>query len=98
MAGIDFDRTMDVRWDNASDANYNLHLNLIAYDRVNYIANISEAIGNLDINIENISANKKENNMFVVDLILSVNGKLDVSDVINKMKQVEGTIEARRVR
>lgn len=98
MAGIDFDRTMDVRWDNASDANYNLHLNLVAYDRVNYIANISETIGNLDINIENISANKKENNMFVVDLILSVNGKLDVTDVINKMKQVEGTIEARRVR
>lgn len=98
MAGIDFDRTMDIRWDNASDANYNLHLNLVAYDRVNYIANISETIGNLDINIENISANKKENNMFVVDLILSVNGKLDVTDVINKMKQVEGTIEARRVR
>lgn len=98
MVDIDFDRTMDVRWDNASDANYNLHLNVIAYDRVSYIANISEAIGSLDINIENISANKKENNTFVVDLILSVNGKLDVNDVINKMKQVEGTIEARRVR
>lgn len=98
MINIDLERTMEVRWDDESKASYNLHLSIIAYDRVSYVANISEAIGSLDINIENISAKKREDNTFEVDLILNIYGGLDVNSVINKVKQINGTIEAHRVK
>ena len=98
MVDINLDRTIDVYWDSDSDANYNLHIRVIAYDRVSYVANISEAISNMDINIINISARTKADSTFLVDLVLNVNGKIDVKDVLDKVRQIEGTIEADRVK
>ena len=98
LKNIDMDRTIEVHWDYESDADYYLHLNILAYDRVGFVGDLSMVLSNFDINIDNMSAEKKPDNTFVVDLILSVKGRKQAKEILDKVKQIEGTIEAFRVK
>lgn len=98
LENIDLDRTIDVRWDEDSVINYNLHLSLLAYDRPGYVSDLTRVLGEYDINIESMAAEKRQDNTFMVDLILNVNGQKEAQDILSKIKKVQGTVEAYRVK
>lgn len=91
------DGTIDVYWDFESDADYK-HINILAYDRVGFVGDLSMTLSEFNINIDNMSAEKKPDNTFVVDLILNVKGRKQAKEILEKIKQIEGTIEAYRVK
>lgn len=98
LADIDYDRTIDVSWDEATDAHFNLHIYIHSYDRVNYVTDISNVVGDMGLNIENLSAKRNQDNTFDLDMVLSVSGKDNPQDIIKAIKQVDGTIDAFRVK
>ncbi|MDO5718475.1 MAG: bifunctional (p)ppGpp synthetase/guanosine-3',5'-bis(diphosphate) 3'-pyrophosphohydrolase [Tissierellia bacterium] len=98
MAHIDNDRIMPVEWDDTKDSIYNVHLNVLAYDRVGYLANISKIILDLGLNISSLSARINKDKTFLIDILVEIRDKEQIDELFKKIMNVDGTIKIYRVK
>ncbi len=98
MANIDTNRTIDVSWDEDSAASFNIHLNVLAYDRIGYLADISDILQGMDLNIENLNAKLGKDKTFLIDLIVEIKDREQLSTLFEKIRGTEGTVNCYRVK
>lgn len=97
MAYIDPARVMKVEWDNGVKTKYNVHINVLAYDRVGYLANISNTIQEMGLNIVTLSARINKDKTFLIDIILEIKEKSQIELLFKKLKSIDGTVKVYRV-
>ncbi len=92
-------RLIDVYWDHTlvSKKRFDVDLQMIAYDRTNTLLNdVITTLGQLKVNILNISANTKDAQT-TIDLKISVESADLLEQVIANLKKIHGMYEVNRV-
>lgn len=98
MKEIDKDRLIDVKWDENINTAHDVNLMVLAYDRVGYLLSITKVISELGLNLGSLNARKNKDGTFEVNLIIEIKNKEEIDLLIRKLKQVEGTVKAYRVK
>lgn len=98
MANIDIERVIPVEWDTTKESFFNVHVNILAYDRVGYLANISKIIQDMGLNITNLSARINKDKTFMIDLLIEIKQKEQIEELFKKIMSVEETVKIFRVK
>lgn len=98
MANIDVERVIPVEWDATKESFFNVHVNILAYDRVGYLANISKIIQDMGLNITNLSARINKDKTFMIDLLIEIKQKEQIDELFKKIMAVEETVKIFRVK
>lgn len=98
MANIDVERVIPVEWDTTKESFFNVHVNILAYDRVGYLANISKIIQDMGLNITNLSARINKDKTFMIDLLIEIKQKEQIDELFKKIMAVEETVKIFRVK
>ncbi|WP_425539970.1 RelA/SpoT family protein [Microaceticoccus formicicus] len=98
MANIDIERVIPVEWDTTKESFFNVHVNILAYDRVGYLANISKIIQDMGLNIANLSARINKDKTFMIDLLIEIKQKEQIDELFKKIMSVEETVKIFRVK
>ncbi len=98
MANIDIERVIPVEWDTTKESFFNVHVNILAYDRVGYLANISKIIQDMGLNITNLSARINKDKTFMIDLLIEIKQKEQIDELFKKIMSVEETVKIFRVK
>lgn len=92
------ERRIPVHWDEDGDTKYRVHLRLVAYDRVGYLANVTEIVQKEDLNLLSVNAHTDEDHNFIVDLVVEIKNIDQIKDLVSKMRSIEGTSDIYRVK
>ncbi len=98
MTEIDIDRVIPVEWDASKESFFNVHINILAYDRVGYLANISKIIQDMGLNITSLSAHINKDKTFLIDLLIEIKQKEQIDELFKKVMSIEDTVKIFRVK
>lgn len=94
---LDEKRLMEVKWEGFEDTSYPVEIQVSAYDRPGILSEIIDLIGDMKTNIDAVNARATKNGIAVVDLILEINNKQHLENVMQKIKKISGTYDVKRV-
>jgi guanosine-3',5'-bis(diphosphate) 3'-pyrophosphohydrolase len=94
---FDKERLMEVKWEGFEDTSYPVEIQASAYDRPGILSEIINLIGDMKTNIDAVNARATKNGIAVVDLILEINDKQHLENVMQKIKKISGIYDVRRV-
>ncbi len=94
---LDEDRLMEVKWEGFEDTSYPVEIQASAYDRSGILSEIINLIGDMKTNIDAVNARATKNGIAVVDLILEINDKQHLENVMQKIKKISGIYDVKRV-
>jgi GTP pyrophosphokinase len=69
---------------------------IVAQDQRGLIAAVSNAINEVDANIDSMEAHTSSDNLAIVNLVIEVDNVAHLEKVIVKLKHIPGVIEAQR--
>ncbi|MDD4568818.1 MAG: bifunctional (p)ppGpp synthetase/guanosine-3',5'-bis(diphosphate) 3'-pyrophosphohydrolase [Tepidanaerobacteraceae bacterium] len=93
----DKERLLEVEWERFEDTSYPVEIEASAYDRPGILSEIINLIGEMKTNIDAVNARATRNGIAVVDLILEINDKQHLENVMHKLKKVSGVYDVKRV-
>ena len=92
----DKDRLLEVEWEKFNDSSYPVEIEVAAYDRVGLLSDIINVIGEMETTIDAVNARASNNGMATVYLVLEINNKQHLENVIQKIKRVNAVYNVRR--
>jgi GTP pyrophosphokinase len=92
----DLARQIEVAWDNTESVSYPVEIEIEAVDRPNLLANIMNNIAESKTNIEAVNARTSRQEAASIQLVVDIHDVTHLTNVMNKLRQVEGVISVRR--
>ncbi|HTZ18021.1 MAG TPA: bifunctional (p)ppGpp synthetase/guanosine-3',5'-bis(diphosphate) 3'-pyrophosphohydrolase [Dissulfurispiraceae bacterium] len=93
---VDMERMIEVQWNRDGDMTTQARLFVESYDRPGILANLSALISSLNVNISFVKADATADKTAVIEFILEVKDRAQLSGLINKISQTDGVLHVRR--
>lgn len=94
---FDKERLVDVKWEGFEETSYPVEIQASAYDRPGILSEIINLVGDMKTNIDAINARTTKDGVAIIDLILEINNKQHLENVMQKIKKINGIYNIRRV-
>jgi GTP diphosphokinase / guanosine-3',5'-bis(diphosphate) 3'-diphosphatase len=99
IAALDEERLVEVEWDLADKTStQRTGLGVIVSDRPGMLADISQVIAALKVNISDVTTSKEKDGRIRLDFHLEIKNIGELKDVIKMVATVKGVLEVERVR
>ena len=92
------DRWIKAKWSEAIDNSFSTVIEIHSYDRTGLVADLAGQLGNMKINIYNMSSKLIPGNMAVVTFNITVRDKSHLRDIISRLMAVRGVISVERTK
>ncbi len=92
------DRWIKARWSEAIDSSFITVIEIHSYDRTGLVADLAGQLGNMRINIHNMSSKIVPGNIAVVTFNITVRDKSHLRDIISRLMAVRGVISVERTK
>lgn len=97
IANIDPNRLIDVYWDVDDESTYNVEIQIIAFDRFGYLANLTSKISELGTDTKGMNVIKNKDKTYTINIIVEVNHTQQVKDILQALRSIKGTLDVYRV-
>jgi len=94
---FDKERLVDVKWEGFDETSYPVEIQASAYDRPGILSEVINLVGDMKTNIDAINARTTKDGVAIIDLILEINNKQHLENVMQKIKKINGIYNIRRV-
>jgi GTP pyrophosphokinase len=94
----DKDRLMDVDWDTEGTVMHPVKISVLTVDRPGLLASVSSSISSAKANISHAQINTTDDQRAVLKFVVNIQNKAHLDKVLKKIEQVEGVLQAHRVR
>jgi guanosine-3',5'-bis(diphosphate) 3'-pyrophosphohydrolase len=95
---IDPERLVEVSWNVKGKQTYPVHIRVICRDKKGLLAEVSNVISGLDINIGHATVETTEDQSAICDFQLDVHDLRHFNDVVSALKKLKSVISVERVR
>ena len=92
------DRWIKAKWSEAIDNSFSTSIEIHSYDRTGLVADLAGQLGNMKINIYNMSSKIIPGNIAVVTFNITVRDKSHLRDIISRLMAVRGVISVERTK
>lgn len=92
----DDERLMDVKWEGLNAASFPVELEISAYDRSGMLSEIINIVGDMKTTIDAVNARATKSGIAVIVIILEINDKQHLENIMQKLRKVRGVFEVRR--
>ena len=92
----DQNRLVEVSWYEQITETYQAAILVVAYDRPVLLSDITSSLGESKIPIKSIHANVSRDHFANIDLVMEINGKIQLDMIINKLYGIESVIKVTR--
>lgn len=93
----DRERLIEVKWEGFRDTSYPVEIEASAYDRPGMLSDIINVIGDMKTTIDAVNARASKNGIATIDLVVEINDKQHLENVMQKLRRVNGIFEVKRV-
>lgn len=93
----DRERLIEVKWEGFRDTSYPVEIEASAYDRPGMLSDIINVIGDMKTTIDAVNARASKNGIATIDLVVEINDKQHLENVMQKLRKVNGIFEVKRV-
>lgn len=97
IANIDPNRLIDVYWDADDESTYNVEIQIIAFDRFGYLANLTSKISELGTDTKGMNVIKNKDKTYTINIIVEVSHTQQVKDILQALRSIKGTLDVYRV-
>ncbi|WP_447970526.1 RelA/SpoT family protein [Nitrospira sp. M1] len=94
----DHNRLVEADWDSSIAGTHSVKVSVLTLDRTGVLADISSAISDCQANITRAEISTREDRKAVLDFVIEITNTLHLERMIKGIEQVEGVVNARRVR
>ena len=94
----DHNRLVEAEWDGDIQGIHPVKVSVLTVDRTGVLADISSAISECQGNITRAEISTREDRKAVLDFVIEITNTLHLERMLNAVEQVEGVMNARRVR
>ena len=94
----DHNRLVEAEWDSGIHGTHSVKVSVLTLDRTGVLADISAAISDCQANITRAEISTREDRKAVLDFVIEITNTLHLERMVKGIEQVEGVINARRVR
>ncbi|GJL63318.1 MAG: GTP pyrophosphokinase [Nitrospirales bacterium] len=94
----DHNRLVEADWDSGIAGTHSVKVSVLTLDRTGVLADISSAISDCQANITRAEISTREDRKAVLDFVIEITNTLHLERMIKGIEQVEGVVNARRVR
>lgn len=94
----DRDRIVEVAWDAKDSRTHSVGIRVLALDRPGMLASVSSAISSGSSNISHAEIITTEEKKAVLNFVVDVNDTSHLEKVLKNIRQVDGVLQAKRVR
>ncbi|MDO5755441.1 MAG: bifunctional (p)ppGpp synthetase/guanosine-3',5'-bis(diphosphate) 3'-pyrophosphohydrolase [Tissierellia bacterium] len=92
------ERLIPVYWDDDGKTTYNVRLRIVAFDRVGYLANVTEVVQEEELNLISVNAKREKDKSFVVILTVEITNTEQIRSLMEELKNIKGTLDVYRVK
>ncbi len=89
-------RWISARWSDSISNSFRTVVEIQAYDRTGLVADLAGQLGNMHINIHNMSSKNIGNGLAMVTFDITVKNKSHLRDIISRLSSVRGVISVER--
>ncbi len=89
-------RWISARWSDSISNSFRTVVEIQAYDRTGLVADLAGQLGNMHINIHNMSSKNIGNSLAMVTFDITVKNKSHLRDIISRLSSVRGVISVKR--
>ncbi len=89
-------RWISARWSDSISNSFRTVVEIQAYDRTGLVADLAGQLGNMHINIHNMSSKNIGNSLAMVTFDITVKNKSHLRDIISRLSSVRGVISVER--
>jgi GTP pyrophosphokinase len=93
----DRERLIEVKWEGIQESSYPVEIEASAFDRPGVLSDIINIIGDMKTTIDAVNARASKNGVAVIDLVLEINDKQHLENIMQKIRKVHGIYDVRRV-
>jgi len=93
----DSNRLIEVKWEGFHESSYPVQIEILGYDREGILSDIIDMIMNLKTTIDSVNARASKTGRAVIDLVLEINDKQHLENVMRKIRKISGIYDVRRV-
>ncbi|HZK34412.1 MAG TPA: bifunctional (p)ppGpp synthetase/guanosine-3',5'-bis(diphosphate) 3'-pyrophosphohydrolase [Bacillota bacterium] len=94
---VEVSRLVEVSWAGEQKASYNAEIQIIARDRQAILADITNAITDIKINVAGINARTAKNQLAIINLVLEINDTQQLDKVMGFFRRVKDVLDVFRV-
>ncbi|WP_300409686.1 bifunctional (p)ppGpp synthetase/guanosine-3',5'-bis(diphosphate) 3'-pyrophosphohydrolase [Lagierella sp.] len=94
----DPNRLIEVSWDAEDDSTYNVEIQIIAFDRFGYLANLTSKISELGTDTKGMNVIKNKDKTYTINIIVEVNHTQQVNNILQALRNIKGTLDVYRVK
>jgi GTP pyrophosphokinase len=94
----DRDRMVEVAWDKKDERVHSVAIRVLTMDRPGMLASVSSAISSASANISHAEIITTEEKKAVLNFVVDVNDTGHLEKVLKNIRQVDGVLQAKRVR
>lgn len=91
------ERLIDVVWDSAADAVYQVEIEVSGMDRPGFALDVMNAISDSKTNVNAINARATKNKLAIVDMKVEIRNIDHLKVILDKLKKVKGVMEVKRL-
>ncbi len=92
----EYDRWIATEWEMSERHNYNTAVKVVAKNRAGVLSDVVSALGNMKINVNELSVRENADGQSLFFMTISVTGKEQLDLVINRLKRGSGVIDVMR--
>ncbi len=89
-------RWISARWSESINSSFRTLIEIRAYDRTGLVADLAGQLGNMRINIHNMSSKTTGNGLAVITFNITVRNKSHLRDIISRLMAVKGVTSVER--
>ena len=93
---LNAERLIDVEWSQDGDTTCPAKLSIESLDKPGILAELSASISAVNVNIAYIKATSTHDKRAIIELILEIKDLKQLSDILNKIKRIDGILNVRR--
>lgn len=90
-------RVIEVEWENAIEANYNVDIEITGHDRRNFLNEVLQAVSESKTNISAVSGRSDKNKMVFVHMTILIRNTDHLQSVVEKIKRVKDVYTVHRI-
>ncbi len=89
-------RWISARWSESINSSFRTIVEIKSYDRTGLVADLAGQLGNMHINIHNMSSKSTGNGLAVINFDITVKNKSHLRDIISRLSSVRGVLSVER--
>ncbi|MDO5018263.1 MAG: bifunctional (p)ppGpp synthetase/guanosine-3',5'-bis(diphosphate) 3'-pyrophosphohydrolase [Lagierella massiliensis] len=93
----DKNRLIDVYWDAQEDSTYNVEIQIVAFDRFGYLANLTSKISELGTDTKGLNVIKNKDKTYTINIIVEVSHTKQINEILQALRSIKGTLDVYRV-